>query len=222
MKFRTMAMTFLSLFTVSIATPSVLNVKVLADEISVSEHINVLEDNDEIRKVEEFSVKENQYITYTYHKKTGFLDIEKNGRTESHDVVSIGLEQLSAHNIGGFRASNSSMFSAWSYSSSGNRYTLRINHISYGANPVSKTVTRSGRNSGYIDAFMANIDDLRNAEMGVLGAAGWQVASAVIGAAITGGIGAVTAISGVAAVVQAAKALPPIYDRALYNYNNVR
>lgn len=221
-KFKTIVIFLLSLFIFSTLTPLIVDMKVLADDLSTSSNYTVLADDNEIRSVKLLSETTGNDVIYTYHKDTGFLDIVEGGKVKSYDVATIGEQQLESHRLSTFRSSNSSLFSPWSYSSNGSRYTLRIAHVSYGAGTVSKTAIRSGRNSGYIDGFVSNIGEIRDAEWGVIKAAGWELAGAVIGAIVTGGVGAVTAVTGVWAVYQAASALPPIYDRALYNYNNVR
>ncbi|MER0122757.1 hypothetical protein ABPH35_08330 [Streptococcus sp. ZJ93] len=198
--------------------PSVLTVRVYADELSLTDDVQVLSENSEYRKVRNFSPELNQYVVYTFYKHTGFMDIERNGEIETYNLKEIGERELSS--TIGFRAANSSMFSPWSYSSSGNRYTLRIAHASYGGVPVSKTVTRSGYNAGYIDNFTRDIDNIRSVEIDLLNTAGWELAITIIGALMTGGFGAIGAITSVATVVGIAEQLPPIYDRALYNYKH--
>lgn len=191
-------------------------VTTFAEEVSINSQTEVISEDNVHRTIRTFSPEFNEYVTYTYHKDTKILDIDRGGNISSYDIYAIGTEVLTA-NV--FRAANSSMFSPWSYSSSGNRYTLKIAHISYGARPVSKTVTRNRNNAGYIDNFMRDVDNIRNVENELLFAAGWELGATIIGALASGGVGAIGAITSISSVIGIANQLPPIYDRALYNYN---
>lgn len=77
---------------------------------------------------------------------------------------------------------------------------------------------RSDKNAGYIDNFTKDVDNIRSIEVDLLKTAGWELGATVIGALVSGGIGALGAITSVASVVGVAQQLPPVYDRALENY----
>ncbi|MEQ9763627.1 hypothetical protein ABPS01_02980 [Streptococcus sp. ZJ151] len=185
---------------------------------AIEQHSQVLSEDDNHRTVKAFSPEFNQDIIYTFHKNTGILDVNKNGQIDSYNVKAIGEEILNSRSGVSFRATNSSLFSPWSYSSSGNKYTLTIAHASYGGKAVSKTVTRGDKNAGYIDNFTKDIDNIRSIEVDLLKTAGWELGATVIGALVSGGIGALGAVTSVASVVSVAQQLPPVYDRALGNY----
>lgn len=215
MKIKKCASILLATLVIGVSCAPISVITTFANEISVNLQTEVISEDNVHKTIRTFSPEFNEYVIYTYHKDTKILDINRGGVSSSYDIYAIGAEALSANVL---RAANSSMFSPWSYSSSGNRYTLKVSHISYGGNPVSKTVTRTSSNAGYIDNFMRDVDYIRNVEMDLLKTAGWELGVTVIGALISGGVGAIGAITSIASVVSIANQLPPIYDRALYNY----
>ncbi|MGT2744178.1 geobacillin-26 family protein [Streptococcus phocae subsp. phocae] len=215
MKIRTCASILMASLMIGVSAAPVSVVKVFADEISIGAQNNVISEDSEHRTIRTFSPEFNEYVTYTYHKNTKTLDIDRGGEVSSYDIYAIGMKELNARML---RSANSSLFSPWSYYSSGNRYTLKIAHVSYGGNPVSKTVTKNGKNAGYIYNFMRDVDNIRNVEIDLIKTAGWEIGATVIGALISGGVGAIGAITSAASIANVANQLPPIYDRALYNY----
>lgn len=66
--------------------------------------------------------------------------------------------------------------------------------------------------------FVEDVDNIRSIEIDLLKTAGWELGATVISALVSGGIGALGAITSVASVVGVAQQLPPVYDRALGNY----
>lgn len=172
----------------------------------------VLREDAEVRVTQEVNKFTGDKVTYTFHKVTGILDTEKNGELSSVNVKQVG-EALIPNPF--YRAANSSLASPWSYSSSGNRYTMQI--VSNG-NTISKTVTRTGSNAGYIDGFMYNIDTLRSKEWDLVGAVGWSLGVTIIGALVTGGPGAVAAVGATTKMLSLANEINQIYAQARYNY----
>lgn len=218
MNIKKLSIVLLTTTTLGFISPIGSAISVKAQENAIEQHTQVLSEDDNHRTVQSFSPEFNQNVIYTFHKKTGILDVNKNGQIESYNVKAIGEEILNSRSGVSFRASNSSLFSPWSYSSSGNKYTLTIAHASYGGKPVSKTVTRGDKNAGYIDNFTKDVDNIRSIEGDLLKTAGWELGTTVIGALVSGGIGAIAAVTSVASVVSVAQQLPPVYDRALGNY----
>ena len=218
MNIKKLSVGLLTSITLGFISPVGSAISVEAQENAVEQRSQVLSEDDNHRTIKVFSPEFNQDIIYTFHKDTGMLDINKNGQINSYNVKAIGEEILNSRLGASFRAANSSLFSPWSYSSSGNKYTLTIAHVSYGAKAVSKTVTRSDKNAGYIDNFTKDVDNIRSIEVDLLKTAGWELGATVIGAIASGGIGALGAITSVASVVSVAQQLPPVYDRALENY----
>ena len=114
-KFKTIVIFLLSLFIFSTLTPLIVDMKVLADDLSTSSNYTVLADDNEIRSVKLLSETTGKDVIYTYHKDTGFLDIVEGGKVKSYDVATIGEQQLESHRLSTFSSSNSSLFSPWSY-----------------------------------------------------------------------------------------------------------
>ncbi|MCC9884984.1 geobacillin-26 family protein [Streptococcus agalactiae] len=213
-----LSVVLLASITIGFLSPIGSAISVEAQENTLEQRSQVLSEDDNQRTVKTFSPEFNQDVIYTFHKNTGILDINKNGQISSYNIKAIGEEILNSRSGTTFRAANSSLFSPWSYSSSGNKYTLTIAHASYGGKAVSKTVTRGDKNAGYIDNFTKDIDNIRSIEVDLLKTAGWELGATVIGALVSGGIGALGAVTSVASVVGVAQQLPPVYDRALGNY----
>lgn len=109
---------------------------------------------------------------------------------------------------------NSSMFSPWKYSSSGNKYTLTA---VIDGTTVSKTVVQTANNKGYIESFCNAVDDIREAEKALVAEIGVDLVGSLILTALTGGIGLpalLAAIGASAGALSTGEKINSLYARA--------
>lgn len=175
------------------------NEAIIYQELGVK--INILTDDSEKRIVEEIETSTGEITIYTFNKLDNSLTIETNsGATvfSEQDLISVANNEFYTGTF--FRASGYAGFWSIGYEDGHGSYFAKITSK---GRVYTKRKNRRQVNIGYYNAFKSKVDTIRSLEHQFALKAG----TAALGAILTGGVGALTALGLSASAVQTGQAI---------------